>query len=102
MIKVSVMYPNAEGAKFDFDYYSKSHMPLIRQKLGEALKGVAVEKGLFGAAGASPAFIAFGHLYFESLESFRSSFGAHAETFRQDVPNFTDIAPTFQISEVLL
>ena len=28
MIKVSVLYPNTEGSKFDLDYYVNSHMPM--------------------------------------------------------------------------
>ena len=34
MIKVSVLYPNGNGAKFDMNYYLKSHMPMVQQKLG--------------------------------------------------------------------
>ena len=66
MIKVSVFYPNQEGSKFDMDYYCNSHMPMVRQKLGAACKGAAVEQGIAGATqGSRPAFIAMGHLYFE-------------------------------------
>ena len=30
MIKVSVMYPNPEGSRFDMTYYCNTHMPNIR------------------------------------------------------------------------
>ncbi len=43
MIKVSVFYPTQNGSKFDMDYYCKSHIPMVQQKLGAACKGVAVE-----------------------------------------------------------
>ena len=29
MIKVSVMYPNGPGVRFDHDYYREKHLPLI-------------------------------------------------------------------------
>ncbi|HEX5045957.1 MAG TPA: EthD family reductase, partial [Gammaproteobacteria bacterium] len=29
MIKVSVLYPQKAGARFDMDYYCDSHMPLV-------------------------------------------------------------------------
>ena len=29
MIKVSVMYPNTAGARFDHTYYRDKHMPLV-------------------------------------------------------------------------
>jgi uncharacterized protein (TIGR02118 family) len=30
MFKVSVMYPNKEGARFDHTYYRDKHMPLLK------------------------------------------------------------------------
>ena len=101
MIKVSVFYPNNEGAKFDIDYYCNKHIPMVRQKLGAACKTAAVEHGIAGATpGSRPAFIALGHLYFDSVEAFQTAFGPHAEAIMADIPNYTDIQPTIQISDV--
>ena len=101
MIKVSVMYPNSEGSTFDITYYLDTHIPMVRQKLGAALKGVAVEQGIGGAEPGSPApYLALGHLWFESVEAFQTSFGPHAEQFEADIPNYTNTQPTIQISEV--
>ena len=101
MIKVSVFYADREGSKFDMDYYCRSHIPMVREKLGAACKGVAVEQGVAGATpGSRPGFIAMGHLYFDSSEAFQTAFGPHAETIMADIPNYTDIQPTIQISEV--
>jgi uncharacterized protein (TIGR02118 family) len=101
MIKVSVLYPNEEGKKFDMDYYCNSHIPMIQEKLGAALKGGAVEQGLSGAEPGSPAtYVAMGHLLFDSVEAFQNAFGPHAEAIMADIPNYTDIQPTLQISEV--
>ena len=46
MIKVSVLYPNEEGKKFDMGYYFNKHIPMLQQKLGAACKRLAVEQGL--------------------------------------------------------
>jgi uncharacterized protein (TIGR02118 family) len=101
MIKVSVFYPSRDSSKFDIDYYCNSHIPMVRQKLGTACKGAAVEHGIAGATpGSPPAFIAMGHLYFDSAEAFQTAFGPHAEAIMADIPNYTDIQPTIQISEV--
>jgi uncharacterized protein (TIGR02118 family) len=101
MIKVSVFYPNEEGKKFDMDYYLNSHIPMIQEKCGAALKGGAVDQGLGGAEPGSPAtYVAMGHLLFDSVEAFQSSFGPHAEAIMADIPNYTDTQPTIQISEV--
>jgi uncharacterized protein (TIGR02118 family) len=101
MIKVSVLYPNNDGSKFDMDYYCRSHVPMVQQKLGAACKGVAVEHGLSGATpGSRPAFVAMGHLYFDSAEAFQAAFGPHAPAIMADIPNYTDIQPTIQVSDV--
>jgi uncharacterized protein (TIGR02118 family) len=41
-----------------------------------------------------------GHLYFDSVADFQSAFGPHAKTIMADIPNYTDIQPTIQVSEV--
>jgi len=102
MIKVSVMYPSKAGATFDMKYYCESHMPMVQQRLGAALKGLAVDRGIGGEEPGAPApFLAMGHLLFASLEVFQSSFGPHAEEFAADVPNYTNIEPSIQISEMM-
>ena len=50
MIKVSVMYPNTPGAKFDHAYYKDKHMPLVKARMGEACKFYTVDKGVAGGA----------------------------------------------------
>lgn len=103
MIKVSVMYPNTPDGKFDMDYYGNTHMPLVAELLGDALKGGAVDSGLAGGApGSAPAFIAMGHITFDSVESFQQAFGPNAEKIMADLPNFTNIQPQIQISEIRL
>ena len=65
MIKVTVFYPDREGSKFDMDYYCSSHIPLVREKLGTACRGVAVEQGIGGATpGVTPRFCRDGTLIF--------------------------------------
>jgi len=101
MIKVSVFYPNEEGKKFDICYYCNKHMPMVQQKLGAACKRVGVEQGLGGAEpGSRATYIAMCLLYFDSVEAFQTAFGPHAQPIMGDIPNYTGIQPTIQISEV--
>jgi uncharacterized protein (TIGR02118 family) len=101
MIKVSVLYPNNTDAKFDSNYYCDSHIPMVRERLGNACNSVAVEIGVCGIVqGVSAIYIAMGHLYFDSLEKFHESFGPHAEEIMGDAPNYTNVEPVVQISEV--
>jgi uncharacterized protein (TIGR02118 family) len=103
MIKVSVLYTNAAGKKFDMAYYCARHMPMVQTKLGNACKSVAVEQGLAGATPGSPApFMAMGHLYFDSVEAFQTAFAPHADAIMGDIPNYTNAEPVIQVSEVKL
>lgn len=103
MIKVSVMYPNSADVTFDIDYYCNTHLPLVAELLGDALKGGAVDHGMAGGApGEAPAFIAMGHMTLESVEAFQAAFGPHAEQIMGDLPNFTNAQPVIQISEIKL
>ena len=103
MIKVSGYYPNLEGKMFDMDYYCNKHLALAKELLGDSLKKVDVEQGLAGGAPDSSAtYIAVGSLYFESIESFQNAFNPIVEKLMADVPNYTNIDPIIQISEVRL
>ena len=102
MIKVSVLYPKSDNSHFDINYYRDTHMALVRQKLGNACKRTAIESGVAGGApGEPPAFVAMGHLYFDSVSDFETAFGPHAEEILGDIPNFTNVQPTVQISDVI-
>ncbi|BBB25324.1 EthD family reductase [Amphritea japonica] len=101
MIKVSVMYANSADVKFDIDYYCQTHMPLVAELLGDALKESAVDYGMAGGApGEAPAFVAMGHMTYESVGTFQKAFGPHAKQIMADLPNFTDAQPVIQISEI--
>lgn len=103
MVKVSVLYPGGDGSTFNMDYYLNHHVPMVRAKLGTACKSAAVEQGLGGATASSPpAFSAMGHLYFDSVEAFQAAFGPHAAAIMADIPNYTNVQPTIQVSEVKL
>ncbi len=101
MIKVSVLYPYGEGKKFDMSYYLNKHIPMVQRMLGTSCRSTAVEQGLAGVEpGSRPTYCAMGHLYFDSVEAFQTAFGPHTPAIMGDLPNFTDIQPTIQISEV--
>jgi uncharacterized protein (TIGR02118 family) len=101
VIKVSVLYPNSEGSKFDMDYYLSSHIPMVQSKLGAACKGASVEEGMAGGAPGAPAtYSAMGHLLFDSVQDFQAAFGPHAEAIMGDIPNYSNVSPVIQISEV--
>jgi uncharacterized protein (TIGR02118 family) len=102
MIKVSVFYPNTDGKKFDIAYYHDTHAPLVSKTLGKALKGASYDQGMGGGTPGSPApFVAIAHLYFNSMEAFGQAFATAAPILMADLPNYSDIEPIIQVSEVL-
>jgi uncharacterized protein (TIGR02118 family) len=103
MFKVSVMYPNAEGATFDHDYYRDRHMPMVADRLGGALRRWTVDRGLGGGApGSPPAFVASCALYVDTVEAFQAAMAAHGASIMADVPNYTNIEPRIEVSEVVV
>lgn len=103
MIKVNVMYPYAEGARFDHIYYRDRHMPMMKARLGDACAYYTVEKGLTGGApGASPAYVAMCAFFCDSIEGYRAAVEQHSAEIRGDIANYTDIAPVIQVSEVIV
>ena len=103
MIKVSVMYPNTPGARFDHEYYRDQHMPMVKARMGNNCKYYTVDKGLAGGTPDAPAsYVGMCHIFCESVEAFQAGFGPHAEEILGDIPNYTDLSPVLQISEVVV
>lgn len=43
MIKLTVLYPNKPGSRFDVEYYLKTDMPVAARLMGAAVKAITVE-----------------------------------------------------------
>lgn len=100
MIRVSVLYPYTEGARFDHNYYATKHMAIVRNGMGDTVRKIEVDKGLGSGQPGQPApFAAVGHLFFDSMEAFQAAFAAGGVAAMSDVPNFTDIQPQVLVSE---
>lgn len=103
MVKVSVLYPHTDGARFDHAYYRDRHMPMVKQRLGDACLYYTVDKGLAGGAPGAPApFVGMCHIYCESAHAFQQAFAPHVAEIMGDVRNYTDLQPMVQISEVVV
>ena len=101
MINVNVLYPNPDGAKFDMSYYLSSHIPMVKQVMGSALKGCVVEQGLGGGApGEKATYSVMCHLKFDSVDAFQKAFGPNASQIQNDIANYTNTPPTIQVSEI--
>jgi uncharacterized protein (TIGR02118 family) len=71
------------------------------QILSPARKRIAVEEGIAGGALGAPAtYVAMGHLYFGSTDAFQSAVASHVSVITADIPNYNNIRPAVQISDV--
>lgn len=103
MIKVTVLYPNRPGVRFDHDYYRDRHMPLVKARMGDHCRYYTIDRGLAGGAPGAPApYVALCHIHCDSIEAFQAGFGPHAAEIMADVAHYTDATPELQISEVVV
>ena len=105
MTRISFLYPNRKDARFDMHYYVKKHMPWSIALLSAhpGFKGVSVERGVSGVApGVGPEYVAVCHFLFESLDDFMAAVTPNLAALQADMKNYTDLEPTFQVSEILI
>jgi len=102
LVKVSVMYPFAEGKTFDMEYYETKHMPMVAAFLGSNLIKYTIEKGLASGIPHQPLpYMAIGTFYVKSLDDYQAAIGPNGDAIRADFANYTNIAPVILVSEVI-
>ena len=102
LIKVSILYPYAEGKTFNMEYYETKHMPMVAAFLGSNLVKYTIEKGLASGIPNQPLpFMAIGTFYVKSLSDYQAAIGPHIADIRADFLNYTNISPVILVSEVV-
>src|SRR3989442_466365 len=103
MVRITVLYPAGEGKKFDHDYFVRKHLALVRERLGKfGLVRTEADKGVAGGAPGAPApYVAVAHVYFNRVADFQKGMGEHGKEIMGDIPNYTNIQPQVQISEII-
>jgi uncharacterized protein (TIGR02118 family) len=102
LVKVSVMYPFAEGKTFNMEYYETKHMPMVAKFLGSNLVKYTIEKGLASGIPNQPLpYMAIGTFYIKSLEDYQAAIGPNRDAIRADFANYTNTAPVILVSEVV-
>ena len=95
MVKISVMYPNTEGSKFDMAYYLEKHMALVRQLLGPAINSLSVDQGI-GLPGSPAPYAAIAHLSFDSVEQVQAALDTHGPALMADTRTTPICDPPFR------
>lgn len=101
MFCVSVAYPRRDGGTFNFDYYTKQHVPMVARYAGANAVKVEVRKGVASPDGSAPSFVCLANIWITSADEFQAMLANHGEEIMGDIPNFTNIQPFLQIDEVV-
>lgn len=95
---LTVLYPNNNGATFDFDYYMKKHIPMVSRLLNCKID---VAKGIRMPDGSSPPFLCIGRIWITSLQEFGIAMERHGAEITQDIQNYTNVEPVLQMEETV-
>jgi len=102
LIKVSILYPFAEGKTFNMEYYETKHMPMVAKFLGSNLVKYTIEKGVASGMPNTPLpYMAIGSFYVKDLGAYQAAIAPNRDAIRADFPNYTNIAPVILVSEVV-
>lgn len=102
LIKISVMYPYAEGKTFNMEYYETRHMPMVAGFLGSNLVKYTIEKGLSSGIPNQPLpYMAIGTFYVKSLSEYQAAITPNRDAIRADFVNYTNVIPVILVSEVV-
>lgn len=87
---MTIVYRNAPDARFDFDYYESTHMPLIMRLYGKSISRFELRRGQPGADGTPSPYIATISIWIADSEAFDRAAAEHQAGIRADVAKFTN------------
>lgn len=87
---MTIVYRYAPDARFDFEYYESTHMPLIMRLYGDSIRRFELRRGLPGADGAPPPYLATITIWIADPAAFDAAAAEHQEGIRADVDKFTN------------
>ncbi|HEY8520041.1 MAG TPA: EthD family reductase [Gammaproteobacteria bacterium] len=87
---MTIVYENSDDVRFDFDYYENTHMPLIMELYGDSISRFELRRGLPGADGAKPPYVATISIWIADPKAFDEAAAKHQARLLADVPKFTN------------
>jgi uncharacterized protein (TIGR02118 family) len=87
---MTIVYENGDDIRFDFNYYQSTHMPLIMRLYGDSISRFELRRGLPGADGAKPPYIATITIWIADAAAFDRAAAEHQAGIRADVAKFTN------------
>ncbi|PWE33227.1 EthD family reductase [Maritimibacter sp. 55A14] len=98
---VHAIYPISDGASFDYDYYTATHLPLVERHFGpHGMISITASKGLAGGPDTPPGYFAVATMTFPDQDSMNAALG-EAGPVLDDLKNFTSVTPDLLIGSVM-
>lgn len=98
----TVLYPNQEGASFNFELYSKRLIPEYAKILGDNCVKFEVRKGLSSPGKPATEFLCIANIWIKSAEQFGASMAtSEMKELMTEINAFTTIQPVRQFDEVI-
>lgn len=98
---VTMLYPNQQGASFNFDYYYLNrHIPWARQLVPGS--GIEILRGVSVPTEGPVSYFWLCRFSIDLEEDHRAAMAKHGSELMADFMNFTNIKPIVRIDEVLL
>jgi uncharacterized protein (TIGR02118 family) len=102
-VRITVFYTGSEDGRFDFDYYTEHHVPMVYGLLEEyGCRRIDADRGVAGGPGQPAPYPVIAHMEFDSIDGFETGMAAHGKAILRDVPKYTDLSTVTQISEIEL
>lgn len=99
----TVLYPNKEGAHFDFDLYAHTLIPQYVAVLGDNVVRYEVRKGLAAPGAPAPDFTCIASIWVKSGQQFGASMAdPRMGELMKRIASFTDIQPIRQFDQVVV
>jgi len=101
MIRLTVLYPNLKGSRFDWDYYVNVHTPLAKKRFGKSVIKWEIDRAVAGEdKSRPPTWQVSCYISFTSLEDYYKVMDKYGDVLKGDFPNYTNVYPQFLISQI--
>jgi len=98
---INILYPAKDNDAFDFEFYLRRHVPLIKDILGSSLHRLEVRKGASAQDGGAPTYTCVISIWIADWPAYEKALAARASELIAEVPLFTKVMPMIQTDEVI-
>lgn len=101
-VKMSICYQQSSDLQFDQDYFTSTHIPLVRAAFEpHGLRRVEVSFPVATPNSAPPRYRAVTDLHFDHIEAMKACMRAAGREVMMDVQNYTNTQPESIVSTIL-